>query len=199
VSQGCNIPKSSISNEQRAMLRKAVTKDGKKIVTHFGYIGEHKNVHKLFELLDPSKYFIQLLCELHEERKYDQKIMKYIRSDEWRDSVNVSGYLPSKDVADYLSISDAVVFLFKGGVQLANTSYLAALNQGVFVIASSTTSAGFNEAYNTYFLNLQELDILPEILRDEHEKKELDITIKNWSEIAREHIQVYTEIVTNAE
>ena len=111
----------------------------------------------------------------------------------------MSGYLPSKDIADYISISDAVVFLFKGGVQLANTSYLAALNQGVFVIASSTTSAGFNEACNTYFLNLQELDRLPEILRVEHEKKELDITIKNWSEIAREHIEVYTEIVRNTE
>lgn len=193
-----NIPISKLDNKEKLSLRKRIFKDQyhKNIIAYFGFVTPNKGLEYLFEAANPEEDSILLICELKEEDKYHNKIRDIINSSKWKENVVVTGYLPDKEVSDYLSIADMAVFPFIKGCSERNGSVLAALLQNTFVITSSFEKKGYFYNEHVYYVhpeNKKELEQAIIKCREHsvYRRKQSSSLVKSWSEIVAMHMRIY--------
>jgi glycosyltransferase involved in cell wall biosynthesis len=190
------IPKYEISdNEIMAIKQQFNAKGDRKLITYFGFVNEHKGVEAIFDVLDPTKHSLLLICELNESIALHRKILSLAETRGFAGSFFVTGYLSELEVAKNLAASDGAIFPFKDGVEECNTSFLAARMQGVFVLATHGERRGYDESENVFYSmsgDLQKMkDAISKYSGRRHSTKR---RVRDWRFVADAHMQLYNDL-----
>ncbi len=186
--------------ERTAIRAKFEVAHDKRLIVYFGFVSPEKGVDIIFDIAEPDKDHCVLICELDKGNSYHRKIAGLANSERWRGKVVITCYLKSGEVAKLLAAADAVVLPFLKGVSERNGSFLAAKEQGTFIITTDRRLSGYDREQNVFYGNASDRDAMRNALR----KYSGSRTIKKpdeaeqWKYIAERHCKLYAELVTNA-
>jgi glycosyltransferase involved in cell wall biosynthesis len=191
------IPTIRLSDAERSALRLRVTSTSNRLVVFFGFAHAAKRIELLFEIADPERDRLALICDLNSADAYQESILKSINRAPWAGKANVTGFLPSDEVARILAAADAVVLPFQNGGGLWNTSIRAATAQGTFVLTTSCERHGYDSSENVYYARPEDVPEMREALRTFIGNRNSE-TVKDpcseWDSIASEHVSLFKAV-----
>jgi glycosyltransferase involved in cell wall biosynthesis len=191
------IPRAALSTQQREQIRHSLGCDSRKLVTFFGFSYPAKGVDLLFEIADPARHHLLLICDLTRGDPYHDKIRALALSERWRGKVTLAGFLGSDEVGRLLAASDAAVFPYRDGGGPWNSSLHAAMTQDTFILTTSAARNGYDAEINTYYSRLSDVSDMRRALlqyaglRRKRGASECD----PWKEIAARHKNLYASLV----
>lgn len=191
-----NIPVSSASEAILCETRRMFSKD-KKIITYFGFVFPHKGIDQIFEIADPKRDHVVLICSFKEYDPYHKELKNKINSfEEWKGSFTITGFIESEKVADILMASDIVILPFRTETTLRNGSVFAAMLQGTTIVTTSKNRTGFDKDNNIYFNKPDDIDAMSLDLDDILSKKTIKkkANLLTWRDIAKMHVKLYDNI-----
>lgn len=191
------IPKYDIQANEVAAIKRQYNVDGnRKLITYFGFVNEQKGVDVLFDVLDPNKHCLVLICELDKSIPLHRKIFSLVEERGFANSFYVTGYLPEHEIARILSASDGAVYPFRNGVEECNTSFLAARVQGVFVLATHREKRGYCETENVYYAPVDDVAVMKEAMQRYSGIRRSPAASheKDWLYVAEEHVKIYRDL-----
>lgn len=196
VPNASTIPVTLLSTAQATEIKQKLS-GGKPIVCFFGFAHINKGLERLFEIADPAKHHLVLICDLKATDPYQASILRIISGEPWINKVTVTGFLSSLRVAEILSVSDAVVFPFPGGAGEWNTSLKAAQASGTFSLATTQNASvlGYHEKENTYFAGCDQMSVMRTALEKHLGKRNPVSTDDEWKRIASMHWEIYKSVV----
>ena len=189
-----------------------VTKTGDRIVSFFGLFYPGRRIElvidsfkKAYERHPDLKF--RLIGDIHPRHKaYFHKIRSYAEDILPLDRIEwVLGKTP-EEIAVALLQSDVCVLPFPDGASFRRTTLIAALSLGVPIVTSKGrhTPDKLIDAQNVLFAENE--DEMAEKINSVLIDKELSAKLKNneiilsrmfsWEQIAREHIRVYTDLIS---
>jgi glycosyltransferase involved in cell wall biosynthesis len=197
VPSASSIPRSGLTQQQREELHSKLAKGQERVVSYFGFAYPHKGVELLFDIADPARDHLLLICDLHDDNIYHQTILERCRRKPWAGKVTVTGFLPPHEVGNFLSASDAVVLPFLAGAGEWNTSLQAATAQGVFLLTTSSSAEGYDPVTNVHYCRPGDAEGMRLGLNSRIGRRVDPVTDAhaNWAQIADSHIGVYTELL----
>jgi len=80
---------------------------------------------RLFEIADPAKHHLVLICDLRETDPYQANILRLANQTPWAGKVTVTGFQSAQRVGEILAAADAILFPFPAGAGEWNTSLIA--------------------------------------------------------------------------
>jgi len=196
VPSASSIPPARLTERERAELHAKLAAGQDRAVSYFGFAYPHKGMEALFEIADPRRDRLVLICDLQESNPYHRLILDKCRSVPWDGKVSVTGFLPSDEIANALSASDAVVLPFAGGGGDWNTSLQAAAIQGVFLVTTSLTAEGYDAKHNVHNCPPGDIACMRAALdsRIGHRIEPAGEANREWARIAEAHLRVYGDL-----
>ena len=166
------------------------------IVSFFGFANENKGIETIFEIANPEKHHIVLICDLNPTHPYHQKILDLSNSSRWAGKVTITGFLPEVEVGKILSISDAIIFPFPHGTGVWNTSLKAAESTGTFILATTKDNAllGYNMTNNIYFCACEEITEMSAVLESYLGRRIQPQKQHGWHDISHQHLALYYKL-----
>lgn len=192
IPNASTIPTLSLSVDQARDIKNKLSAS-KPIVCYFGFAHPNKGVERLFQIADPEKHHLVLVCDLNEKYPYQKKILDLANQTPWTGKVTVTGFQTAQRVGEILAVADAVVFPFPGGAGEWNTSLKAAEQAGAFTIATTHTAdlLGYHEEKNIYFAGCDDISSMKEALNRYLGTRKTPVVNDYWEIIASSHIQLY--------
>jgi glycosyltransferase involved in cell wall biosynthesis len=191
------IPRIHLTDTERTALRSPLSPASISLVVFFGFAHAAKRMELLFEIADPGRHCLVLICDLNSEDAYQRRILNLINREPWAGRVIVTGFLPSEEVAQILAVADAVVLPFQGGGGIWNTSIRAATAQGTFVLTTSRERHGYDSLENAYFARPDDVadmrDALSVFIGKRNSSSGKDPACE-WDSIASAHISLFKTI-----
>jgi glycosyltransferase involved in cell wall biosynthesis len=186
-----------LSDAERSALRLRLSPASSRLVVFFGFAHAAKRIELLFKIADPERDRLVLICDLNSADAYQASILRSINRAPWAGNVNVTGFLPSGEVARILAAADAVVLPFQNGGGLWNTSIRAAIAQGTFVLTTSYERHGYDSSENVYYARPEDVPEMREALRTFIGNRNSE-TVKDprseWDSIASEHVSLFKAV-----
>lgn len=195
VPNASTIPVVLLSEDQAKDIKQELS-GGKPIVCYFGFAYPNKGMEQLFEIADPTKHHLVLICELSDKHPYQASILKLANQAPWADKVTITGFQSAQRVGEVLAVADAVVFPFPGGAGEWNTSLKAAESAGAFTIATTQDKSllGYQEANNIYYAACNQISSMKEALNRYIGIRKGSVASDDWKKIAMIHEQLYREL-----
>lgn len=167
----------------------------KSIVSFFGFANENKGIETIFEIANPEKHHIVLICDLNPAHAYHQKILNLSSSSRWVGRVTITGFLPEVEVGKILSVSDVIIFPFPHGTGVWNTSLKAAESTGNFVLATTKNKAmlGYDTTNNIYFCTCEEITQMSNVLESYVGRRIPPKKQRGWHDISQQHLSLYLQ------
>lgn len=187
-----NIPRSNTNISAKLRKKYRIPKN-KKIMATFGYINHVKGFDILLRAFDPEKEEWLHIGRIDNNYPYQAEWMKLAERSGKSGHIHFTGRLDEKQVAATLASADVCVFPFRGGVTARHATYLSAVLQGSYIVATHALHSGYFAPQNTYFAsanieNLRHaLDFIPP-------KRTIKPKILSWNEIAEEHLDFYRKL-----
>ena len=197
IPNASSIPRVDLRESARRAVRSRFVADSKMLVAYFGFAFPNKGVEQMFDILDPQRHHLVLICDLHADDPYHQQLLTLLASAAWTGSVTVTGFLPEEEVGIILASTDAVVLPFRHGGGIWNSSLHGAANQGTFVLTTSTDRYGYVEAENVYYARPDDIpDMRRAVLDHASRRRRADHNYRfaTWAKIAEEHMRVYRDL-----
>ncbi|MGA2142168.1 MAG: hypothetical protein ABSG94_07060 [Brevinematales bacterium] len=206
-----NIPSSKLSAGQKENLKKNFAPEGTLMLGYFGFINDNKIIlpvlKALRELLDVHKTRVHFLLigdifERDSSNPHVMELMSGIRRLGLESSCSSTGLVTGEQAADYLSILDYAVLLYKSGISPRNATFLAAAAQGIKII--TTANPAYRPDYkNTYLINSGgdiAADIVSIVLKNmSASSKEPgdgpDLYWSGWNAFVKKHLEVYSSLI----
>lgn len=193
-----SIPPVSLTGQERAALREAYGVGAARMVAHFGRIMPAKGVELLFEIADPATDRLVLIGDLRPVDRYQREVLSLIEAAPWRGRVAVTGYLEAEAVGALLAAADVAVFPFRKGVAMRNTSFLAARQQGVYIVTTSLKRRGYDARENVFYAAPDDVGAMRQALGAERPSAVVAApTGPSWPEVAAEHLALYAEALAD--
>lgn len=192
---GSNIPSRELSTVERARLKESFDAEALNLVAYFGFVAPPKGVELLFEVADPDKDRLLLICDLDPSDSYQKAILDLVAEDRWRGKAFVTGYRPPDDVARLLAAADIAVYPFVKGVTRRNASVLAARAQGTAVLTTSHERHGFDEGENSFYAAPGDRETMRQALRRLAGHRAPAGAVLDWSGIAALHRELYRQVL----
>ncbi len=135
-----NIPRSKLTNEGKEELLKKYGLLNKKVISYFGFSVPSKGIEYLLNCVAKlNDTVILFINQLDPNNEYHKSLLELIDKLNIKEKVIITGFLDDENaVADLLSISNVCVLPFTEGVKTRNGSFLAAYNQQIPIITTST-------------------------------------------------------------
>jgi glycosyltransferase involved in cell wall biosynthesis len=191
------IPKMQLSDSERSALRSRFAQASSRLIVFFGFALPAKRLELLFEIADPMRDRLVLICDLSSGDAYQEKILESISSGRWAGKVTVTGFLPANEAGQILAAADAVILPFQNGGGLWNTSIRSAVAQGTFVLTTSRENRGYDSSENVYYAapdNLDEMrEVLPKFIGNRSHESVPDPNCE-WDSIASAHLSLFKAI-----
>lgn len=168
VRNASNIPRSKLNSEELAVLRHQLgVAQNAVLLAYFGFIGPGKGFEDLLEVIKVLRardkpVRLVALGELARESEYHRGLLTRLSEASFADSVRLLGRTDAVTVANHLAACDAAIFPFTEGVHPKAGSILAATEQGVFTVTTSTVKSGFSEAENVYYAHPRDVTEMAE-------------------------------------
>jgi glycosyltransferase involved in cell wall biosynthesis len=192
------IPQLRLSEDEKAVVRLRYAPTSANLVVYFGFAYPAKRVELLFEIADPLKDHLVLICDLSPGDAYHKMILDRINDQHWADKVTVTGFLPPEEVGRLLAAADAVVLPFRDGGGKWNTSIHAATIQGTFVLTTTRERARYDSAGNIYFARCDDMAGMRDSLRTYIGSKgsgNIEVQPSDWESIASAHMSFYPRVI----
>lgn len=195
IPNASTIPISQLAYHQVMTIRDELNVGRSSLVVYFGFAFPNKKVEQIFEIANPARDHIALVCDLDPGVPYHKKILEFSENSVWNGRVVVTGFLPAVRVGDILASADAVILPFESGGGVWNTSVHAAVDQGVFLLTTSSLEKhGYVATENVYYARPGDIaDMRTALsnyigckldkLRTPHRDR--------WQEIAEAHVEFY--------
>lgn len=196
ISNAATIPAACLTQEQRAEIKRSIGGD-QQLVSYFGFANPNKGIEAIFEIADPDRHHLLLICELDPTNDYHHRLLKLAGSERWGGRVTVTGFLPPERVGLLLAASDAIVFPFVTGTGSWNTSVRAALDSGSFVLGTSADACapGYDPEQNLSLVPCGDNRALRFALRAGIGTRRDPNTDSGWAAIARTHRDFYARFI----
>ena len=193
-----SIPVTDWSEDERLAKRAQLAPGGERIVAYFGFAYPAKGVEQLFEVADPTRHRLILICDLNADDPYQRSILERAAAADWAGRVTVTGFQGAEEVSRILAAADAAVFPFREGGGDWNTTLQGAAAQGTFVLTTSREPSGYDAAANTYFAGLNDVAGMREALLTHAGRRIQRHGIPeavSWDGIAQAHAELYSEVL----
>lgn len=191
IASTSSIPRSSLSHEQKDALRRRYLRGQTRLIVFFGFLYRHKGVDLVFDVADPSTDHVFIAGDT-DHADFKAELQCRAESAPWTGKATLAGFMPTDDIADLLSVADAVVLPFRLGGGDWNTSIHGATTNGAYVITTSTTRHGYDAQTNVFYATVgstqqmrSALALAPQPRADRSE------TASEWPEIASAHLRLY--------
>ena len=193
------IPPVFLSEIQILNLKNTLS-PSKKIVCFFGFVNPNKGVDQLFEIIDPKKFHLLLICDLDPLNHYQKIIIEHAKDKLWVNNVTITGYLSDKKIGEFFLAADAVIFPFPEGAGDWNSSLKAAQASGVFTLATTKNQSliGYNEVSNTYYVPCNDIGLMASIVEEYAGRRIAPNLTDDWQEIALKHYSVYRQVLEDS-
>jgi len=196
IPNASTIPSVTLSDKERFDIRSRFNAQSKHLVVYFGFASYPKGIDLLFEVADPARHRIVLVCDLDREDPYHRSILDRMARPDWERSASATGFLSPDRLARLLAAADAVVLPFREGGGVWNTSIHGVTSQGTFLLTTSRETHGYDGTRNIYFAIPGDLENMRTALDIYAGRKNPDPSPgKNWREIAEEHLRLYRKIL----
>ena len=193
VPSASSIPCARLTEGERSELHAKLAAGQERVVSYFGFAYPHKGMESLFEIADPKRDRLVLICVLQESDPYHRLILDKCKDAPWDGKVSVTGFLPSEKIANVLSASDAIVLPFAAGGGDWNSSLQAAAAQGVFLVTTSSTAEGYDAERNVQYCRPGDSACMRAALgsRMGHRVEPPGGADREWARIAGAHLRIY--------
>jgi hypothetical protein len=192
-----NIPRAELGERERAIVRAKYGAASGDLIVYFGFASPAKGIGVLFDIADPERDRLILICDLDSADPYHERLRERIEREPWAGRASITGFLPVEEVGRVLAAADAAAFPFLDGVSPRNTSFLAAKAQGTFVLTTSHYRRGYDPVENTYYARPGDVAEMREAMRTYIGRRSGAATTQpaGWSSIAAEHLRLYREVL----
>lgn len=196
IPNAATIPAVRLTSEQRTEIKRRIGGD-RQLVSYFGFVNPNKGVEALFEIADPDRHHLLLICELDPSNDYHRRLLDLAGSETWRDKVTITGFLAPEDVGRMLAASDAVVYPFVSGTGRWNTSVTAALDSGSFVLGTCEDmgATGHDPSRNLSLVPCGDRHALREALHAGIGVRRDANTSSGWPAITQAHRKLYARYI----
>lgn len=192
------LPTSVLTDDERRAIRARFSADHRPLVVYFGFVYPAKGVEYLFDVVDPSKHHLVLICDLKESDPYQERVLRQAQSARWAGHATITGFQPPDEVSRLLAAADAVLFPFREGGGLWNTSLQGAAQQGTFVLTTSRERHGYEAAHNVYYARPDDAADMRQALEQYLGRRvppQPEVS-GNWASIAEAHLSLYREVLS---
>ena len=192
IASASAIPRSTLAPKDKAALRLHYLQGRARLVVYFGFLYRHKGVDLLFDVADPQTDRIVIAGD-SDQADYKAELQRRADSLPWSGNAKLVGFLPAGDVADLLSVADAVVLPFRLGGGEWNTSIHGAIANDAYVITTSTTQRGYDAQTNVHFAAIDSAPQMREALAlAPRTRAGVRSETQAWPDIAAAHVRLYT-------
>jgi glycosyltransferase involved in cell wall biosynthesis len=198
IPNASSIPAVSITEVERNAIRTRLGASENGLIVYFGFAYPAKEIEALFEIADPQRHRLVLICDLSSSDVYQASILALANRDDWAGKVTVTGFLPPVDVANLLAAADAVVLPFRNGGGEWNSSIHSAAIQGTFVLTNSREKQGYDEDANIYYTLPSDVPNMQRALRQyagHRMRGPSAVQGTNWDTIASAHVELYQRLL----
>jgi glycosyltransferase involved in cell wall biosynthesis len=202
IPNASSIPELKLTDEERRVVKKKYSRNNKQMIVYFGFAYPHKGVEFLFEIANPKRDHLVLVCDLDAKITYHRTLLEIIDDKKWKENVTVTGYLPEVEVGAVLSAADAVVLPFRDGAGHWNTSVHAAASQGTFVLTTSDESHGYIASENIFYAFRDDVSEMRLALDSHIGSRVASSEFKkgtDWTSISHAHLSFYKDVLNMAE
>jgi len=198
IPNASSIPSVSLTGAERSAIhtRMGATENG--LIVYFGFAYPAKEIEALFEIADPQRHRLVLICDLSATDAYQASIIALANREEWAGKVTVTGFLPPVEAAKLLAAADAVVLPFRDGGGEWNSSIHSASVQGTFVLTNSREKQGYDEDANIYYALPGDVPNMQRALRQYAGRRGRGpsaIQETTWDTIASAHVELYQSLL----
>jgi glycosyltransferase involved in cell wall biosynthesis len=193
-----SIPVTEWSEDERRAKRAELAPRGETIVAYFGFAYPAKGVEQLFEIADPARHRLVLICDLDRSDAYQRSILERVAAPDWAGRVLVTGFRSADEASRILAAADAAVFPFREGGGDWNTTLQGAAAQGTFVLTTSRERHGDDAPANTYFARVDDVREMRRALIEHAGRRaprDANSAPPSWDDIARAHLELYAEVL----
>lgn len=194
------IPAVKISSEEKQIIREKFDATHCHLIVYYGFVFPTKGIESIFEICDPERHRIVLVCDLDSSVPYHRSIRSLAKNLLWKGKSFVTGFLPAVDVANILASADAVVLPFTTGGGMWNTSIHGARAQGTFLLTTSEQKNGYSADENTYYAKPRDTVEMKNALDTYigmRSENALADQLSSWEFIATTHIEFYKTVLDN--
>lgn len=187
-----SIPKIELSEKEKDDIKDKLGFKEKNVISYFGFVNEQKGVESLLKAIscieDTQLLF---LSELDSNNNYHKEILELIEELDIKNKIIITGFMESElEVARYLSASDVCILPFTNGLKKRNSSFLAAYNQNIPII--TTSSENDQDKDGIYFVACNNTDELTKKIKVILEKNEkVNREELNWKRVAEQYINTF--------
>ncbi len=201
-----SIPSSKPSSDLMKTIKSKLKCQDEKIMAYFGFVQEHKCFQEILDAMivlkneGNLKTKLLVIGSIPNDIEYRRTVLKTI-STSLRDYVYITGYLEPHEVSTCFALSDFAILLFKEGVSVRNSSFLAAYQSGLDIIASAPSSSSFPYD-DVRFVKAPDIDLIAEAIKAmqstenslSHEDIAASRRITTWDEVCQLHADVYRRL-----
>ncbi len=194
IPNASSIPAVRLTEDERTAVRSKVDAHGRELIAYFGFASPAKGIESLFEIADPQRHRIVLVCDLSAADSYQASILALANRGDWAGKVVVTGFLPPEEAGRLLAAADAAVFPFRDGGGEWNSSIHGAAAQGTFVLTTSRERRGYDAGRNIHYAMPGDLEEMRHALREHVGKRNLasvGTPTAGWDTIADSHVELY--------
>jgi glycosyltransferase involved in cell wall biosynthesis len=198
IPNASSIPLIRLTGEERAVVRSEIGVHIGEMIVYFGFASPAKGIESLFEIADPQRHRLVLICDLSAEDTYQASILDLASRGDWTGKVTVTGFLPPEHAARLLAAADAAVFPFLNGGGEWNSSIHGAAAQGTFVLATSLDRRGYDAVNNIYSAAPGDIGNMRQALREHLGRRRpppADSPEAEWDSIAEAHLELYRTLL----
>jgi len=198
IPNASSIPAITLTEAERSVIHARLGAPENGLIVYFGFAYPAKEIEALFEIADPQRHRLVLICDLSVTDAYQASILALANRDDWTGKVTVTGFLPPDEAANLLAAADAVVLPFRDGGGEWNSSIHGAAEQGTFVLTNSNEKQGYDEIANIYYALPSDVPDMREALRQHAGRRRRGPStalLENWDTIASAHVQLYRSLL----
>jgi glycosyltransferase involved in cell wall biosynthesis len=198
IPNASSIPLIRLTGEERAAVRSEVGTHVGDLIVYFGFASPAKGIESLFEIADPQRHHLVLICDLSTDDTYQASILDLASRGDWAGRVTITGFLPPEQAGRLLATADAAVFPFLDGGGEWNSSIHGAAAQGTFVLATSLDRRGYDAVKNIYYAVPGDIGEMRQALREylgRRRPPSADSPEAQWDTIAEAHLELYRTLL----
>jgi glycosyltransferase involved in cell wall biosynthesis len=198
INSGAALPQSSISVEHVATLRQKYLAGQQRLISFFGFLHPVKGVEQIFDIANAESDRILIVGGTSGDNQFITDLNDKCRSLEWYGKVNLFGFTAPEKAAEVLKVSDAIVLPLRKGGGVWNTSILAGVQQGTFVLTTSQFPSGYDEETNVYYAKIGDIvemrTALAQYSGSKRRLSEIDVLF-SWPSISARHLDLYRDAI----
>jgi glycosyltransferase involved in cell wall biosynthesis len=198
IPNASSIPAVRLTEDERTAVRSKVGAHGHELIAYFGFASPAKGIESLFEIADPQRHRLVLICGLSAEDAYQASILALANRRDWAGKFVVTGFLPPEEAGRLMAAADAAVFPFRDGGGEWNSSIHGAAAQGTFVLTTSREHRGYDAGKNIHYAMPGDLGEMRQALREHIGKRNLapeETPAAGWNSIADSHVELYQALL----